>query len=158
FINDRAALFRPAVAIQQMFSLLQQSPSGAIRLADMTILLNGLLSSEDIQGIVGQLEALNYLKPARAGEWRAGERLNTLADQQANPYQSLSLYSNIKGSDGRKIEIRNHITQEVLAHVDAQWLDQPALTLEGRTLTVEWFDGEAMWISTSKDQQFTNNL
>ena len=35
----------------------------------------------------------------------------------------------------------------MVASVDRQWLDREVLTLEGRPLNVEWFDGEALWVS-----------
>ncbi len=107
FTNETSSKFRPAIAVQQVFSLLKQSPSGGIRLSELDTLFEGMLTPETIRAIVGQLEDLRYLQAARAGEWRAGERLNRLVDQQANPYQSLSLYSNIKGSEGRQVEIRD---------------------------------------------------
>ncbi len=143
--------FRPAVAVQQIFSLLKQSRSGAVRLAELAALFEDMLTVDAVQIIVGQLETLHYLEPARPGEWRAGERLNRLVDQQANPHQSLSLYSNIRGSEGRQVEIRDQYTQKTVARVDAQWLDRSVLTLEGRVVNVEWYDGEAMLIRAATD-------
>ncbi|MEP7287029.1 MAG: DEAD/DEAH box helicase [Chloroflexota bacterium] len=150
--------FRPAVAVQQIFSLLKQNPAGVIRLSELDSLFEGLLTDESLRTIVGQLESLHYLYPARSGEWRAGERLNRLIDQQANPHQTLSLYSNIKGYEGRKIEIRDQNTQETIARVDAQWLDRDILTLEGRVVDVEWYDGDALWITPSPDRQAADKL
>lgn len=150
--------FRPAVAVQGIFSLLKQNPTGAVRLAELKGIFEGMVSEIDLTAILGQLELLKYLKPGRSGEWRAGARLNKLIDQQANPHNPLSLYSNIKGSDARKIEIRDQHTQQTLARVDRQWLDRPVLTLEGRALNVEWFDGEAMWVSAAPDQAGTERL
>jgi len=144
--------FRPAVAVQGIFSLLKQSPTGAVRLAQLKGIFDGMVSEPDLTAILGQLESLNYLKPGRSGEWRAGERLRKLIDQQTNPHNPLSLYSNIRGSDAPKIEIRDQHTHQTVARVDQQWLDRPLLTLEGRVVNVEWFDGEAMWISPAPEQ------
>ncbi len=150
--------FRPAIAVQQIFSLVKQNPSGSIRLPELDSLFADMLEPEVTRVIVGQLEELRYLQPARSGEWRAGERLNRLVDQQANPNQSLSLYSNIKGSEGRKVEIRDQNTHQTIARVDAQWLDRGVLTLEGRAVDVQWYDGEAMWISAATDQRVADQL
>lgn len=70
----------------------------------------------------------------------------------------MRLYSNIKGSDGHKVEIRDQNTQQTIARVDAQWLDRGVLTLEGRAVDVQWYGGEAMWISESQDQQVADKL
>ena len=145
-------VFRPAVAVQQIFSLLRQSPTGAVRFAELDQVFAGLLSPDDITQIVAHLENLQYLRPGRSGEWRAGDKLTLLIAQQANPHNTLSLHSNIKGSDGRKIEIRDRNTQQTVARVDAQWLDRSVLTLEGRTVNVDWVDGDAMWVSTAANQ------
>lgn len=150
--------FRPAVAVQQIFSLLKQSMTGSIRFAELAALFDGMLSYEDLQAIVGQLEALHYLRPGRSGEWRSGERLNQLADQQANPHQTLSLYSNIKSSEGHTVEIRDRHTDQTIARVDPQWLDRTTLTLEGRAVDVEWYDGEAIWIRPARVSRFGDRL
>ncbi len=156
--QDHRARFARRLPSSRLFSLIKQSPSGAVRLAELYTLLDGMLTEDDIRALVGQLQELTYLQPGRTGEWRAGDRLNRLADQRANPHQSLSLYSNIKSSEGRKVEIRDQHTQQTIARVDAQWLDRGVLTLEGRAVDVEWFDGEAMWVRASRDQEITDKL
>ncbi len=152
------ARFRPAVAVQQMFSLIKQSPTGAIRLASLADLFEGMLETGDLETMVGQLQELDYLRPGRPGEWRAGSRLNQLVDEQANKYSTRSIYSNIQATEGRQVEIRSQYTHQTLARVDAQWLDRPVLTLEGRPLDVEWYDGEAMWVTASQEQGVTDRL
>jgi ATP-dependent Lhr-like helicase len=138
---------RSAVAIQQIFSLLQQSPTGAVRLRPLAALFAGLLSEADIAAILGTLQAATYLQSGRAGEWRAGPRLNPLIDQQATQRSPLSLHSNIAPTGGAQIQIRDQTSRRVIAHVDRQWLDRDLLTLEGRLLNVEWADGDALWVS-----------
>jgi ATP-dependent Lhr-like helicase len=140
------APFRASVAIQQIFSLLRQSPTGALRLAPLAELFAGLLTPAELESILGRLQELRYLAAARAGEWRAGDRLKRLVDLQASEHVPLSLYSNIQNRPAT-LKIRDQASQEVIAAVDPLWLDREVLTLEGRPLDVNWFDGEALWVT-----------
>lgn len=45
--------FRPSAAVQQIFSLLKQSPTGALRLRPLA---EGVLSEADIEAILGELQ------------------------------------------------------------------------------------------------------
>jgi ATP-dependent Lhr-like helicase len=140
------APFRASVAIQQFFSLLLQSPTGAARLSPLAELFAGLLTPAEIEAIIGRLQELRYLAAARAGEYRAGDRLKRLVDLQASEHAPLSLYSNIQNRPAT-LKIRDQASQEVIAAVDPLWLDREVLTLEGRPLDVNWFDGEALWVT-----------
>ena len=145
-----ATNFRPSVAVQQIFSVLLQSPTGAVRLQPLAELFDGLLTAADLDAILGQLQERDYLVTARAGEWRAGRRLNQLVDLQASEHAPLSLYSNIQNRPA-KLKIRDQHSQQVVATVDALWLDREVLTLEGRQLDVSWYDGEALWVTARRD-------
>lgn len=149
---NSAAAFRPAVAIQQIFSLIKQSKTGAVRLPELIRLFDGLLSAESISLIVGQLEQMDYLKVGRPGEWRSGQCLNDLIAQQANLHSPLSLYSNIAINE-RRIEIRDLHTQRPIASVQPHWFDRDVLTLEGKPLSIEWADGEAVWVKAYKSNE-----
>ncbi len=146
-----AAPFRPSVAVQQIFSLLLQSPTGALRLQPLADLFAGLLTAVDLEAILGFLHQTRYLTTARAGEWRAGERLKRLVDQQASEHAPLSLYSNIQNRTAT-VKIRDQQSQQVVATVDPLWLDRELLTLEGRPLDVGWFDGEALWVTAHRGE------
>jgi ATP-dependent Lhr-like helicase len=150
--------FHPSVAVQQIFSLLKQSPIAAVRLAELTKLFTAMLSTDDLQVILGQLCMLGYLQTGRPGEWRAGPRLNKLFDEQASAQPTLSIYSNIEGSAAHQITIRDQHTQQTVATVDRQWFDRPVLTLEGRPVNVEWYDGEALWVASSPEQKVADQL
>jgi ATP-dependent Lhr-like helicase len=152
-----AAPFRPSVAVQQIFSLLLQSPSGAVRLQPLAELFGGLLTAADLEAILGHLHERGYLATARAGEWRAGERLNHLVDLQASEHAPLSLYSNIQNR-AAKLKIRDQQSQQVVATVDSLWLHREVLTLEGRQLDVCWYDGEALWVTTRRDEASSPRL
>jgi Lhr-like helicase len=146
------ASFRPAVAIQQIFSLLKQSPVAAVRLVELAQLFEGMLSSDDVLAILGELQQRDYLRAGRPGEWGAGQRLNKLFDQQASAQPEISIYSNIQGGQ-RQIEIRDQYTQRTVARVDVAWLGRETLTLEGRALSVEWCDGEAVWVTAQQRRE-----
>lgn len=160
FTNSSSSQFRRSVAIQQIFSLVKQSPTGTIRLATLSLVLDGMVEAHDLQDIIGELAFLGYLQPARAGEWGAGRLLHRLIEQQAARYShsSLSLYSNIKSSDAPKIEIRDRHSHEMLARVDTQWLDRKVMTFEGRPVNIEWADGEAIWIGSSRETNIPEKL
>ena len=146
--TEQPAAFRPAVAIQQIFSLIKQSPTAALRLAPLARLFDGMLGRDDLLAILAQLARLSYLRPGRPGEWTAGARLNKLVDEQTRAQVSVSIYSNVASAPARLIDIRDQHTHATVARVDAQWFERPVLTLEGRPINVEWSDGEALWVST----------
>lgn len=150
-----ATPFRPAVAVQQIFSLLQQSPTGGVRLNSLAALFEGMLSASDIEAILGFLQAQGYLQSGRHGEWRAGERLNRLMDLQSAEYNTLSLHSNIQTSGASQIKVRDHASRRVIASVDRQFFMRETLTLEGHALNVQWYDGESVWVSASPHSDAT---
>jgi hypothetical protein len=152
------APFRPAVAVQQIFSLLKASPTGAVRRAELSVLFTGLLDAGDIDVILVELRRRDYLAGGRPGDLTAGPRLNDLFDQQGRKNCPLSVYSNIQGAAVRPIEVRDQHTGAVVATVDAEWLDHPVLTLEGRPVTVEWQDGEALWVSADRSGDTTRRM
>ena len=143
------AAFRPSVAVQQIFSLLKQSPTAAVRLPPLADLFAGLLAPADLEAILGHLQEFEYLAAGRTGEWRAGQRLNRLVDLQSSERAPLSLYSNIQNRPAT-LKIRDQQSQQVVANVDPLWLYREVLTLEGRPLDVTWFDGEALWVTAHR--------
>jgi ATP-dependent Lhr-like helicase len=151
------APFRPSVAVQQVFSLLVQSPSGALRLPPLAELFRGLLGAAELAAILGHLHERAYLTTARAGEWRAGERLKRLVDMQASEHAPLSLYSNLQNRAGT-LKILDQQSNQVVATVDALWLNREQLTLEGRPLDVSWFDGEALWVTAHRGEMSAARL
>jgi ATP-dependent Lhr-like helicase len=152
------APFRPSVAIQQIFSILRQSPNGVIRLNPLAVTFRGLMSSSDLRAVIGDLQDLGYLKGVKPQEWQVGRRLHELADQQARRRTAISLYSNIQSSHSRQVEIRNQYTGRVMANVDQQWLKRELLTLEGHLLNVEWEDDFALLVSAAKSQMDADPL
>ena len=150
--NRVLAAFYPSVAIQQIFSLIKQSPTGALRLQPLAELFSDFLSTADLTSVLGELQAAGYLTPGRMSEWRAGDRLHQLVDLQSTEHAPLSLYSNIQTTSTAQIKILDQHTQREVARVDRQWLTRDRLTLEGRSLQVTWYDGEALWVSNRPEK------
>jgi len=136
--------FLPSVAVQQIFSMIKQSPDASVRLNPLADVFEGLLSLRDLTAIVGHLNALHYLREVRPGTFGVGVELNKLIDQQFNPYAKAryrrSLYSNIQSGSGQQIAILEEGTGQTVAHVDLEWLDAPNLILEGHSIQLKWVD------------------
>jgi ATP-dependent Lhr-like helicase len=156
--SDGAYAFHPSVVIQQIFSLLKQSPLASVRLSTLRALMATMLPADDITRILGALQARGFLQAGRAGEWRAGAELNRLVDLQASEHAPFSLYSNIQNSSGGNVAIREQGSQRLLANVDWGWFNREALTLEGRTVDVRWSDGESIWVTHSPNAQAASRL
>ncbi|MDZ4721832.1 MAG: DEAD/DEAH box helicase [Roseiflexaceae bacterium] len=137
---------RPAVAIQQIFSLIKQSPIAAVRLPELASLFSGLLERDDLAAILGELEQREYLQAVRSGEWRAGAALNALIDSQASSRPGPSIHTNIQTSSAHLYDIRDQSTGQTIARVDSLWLQQESATIEGRSVRVEWADGEVILV------------
>ncbi len=145
-LDENNGSFHPAVAIQQIFSLIKQSPQGAVRVNSLAPLFAEMLSAQDLEAIIGQLAELQFLQAGKPGEWKAGERLNRLLDEQNSAQTDISIYSNI-GGGASTIAIRNQHTDEVVANVQGSWLYGDHLTLEGRPFDIHWQDQETIWIA-----------
>lgn len=138
--------FCSGVAIQQIFSLIKQSPQGAIRINSMAPLFNDMLSSQDLEFIIGRLVELQFLQAGKPGEWRAGQRLNRLLDEQKNHQTEISIHSNITGGPSTVV-VRDQYTDEVVANVGESWLGNDQLTLEGRPFNIHWQNQETIWVT-----------
>lgn len=150
--------FRPSVGVQQLFSLIKQNPSGAVREQELATTFGDLLTAADLRAVLGELERRRYLRPGRPGEWKPGPKLNALFDQQNAAACPLSLYSNIANQGGGRIEIRDQNTHATVAFAEAQWLTGPVLVLEGREVRVQWVDGEALWVAGYQGNDDSDHL
>ncbi len=139
---------RLSVMVQQIFSSIKQSPTGAVRLKQLANTFANITTADDLLALLGHLQDTHYLTPGRPGEWRAGERLNDLVDKQSSKQVDLSIHSNIQNNSAHMVTIRSQHTQREVARVDANWLHRDTLTLEGRPFNVSWCDGEALWVSS----------
>lgn len=62
--------FRHSVLVQQIFTLLKQSPTGSVRLADVRRIAPAEITSAAIEQMVSHLTWADYLRTGRMGEWR----------------------------------------------------------------------------------------
>ncbi len=134
---EAAYHFRPSVLVQQAFSLLKQSPTGGIRLADLRrVTPNGPgceeLDDDALRRILGNLVQLGYLRTGKLGEWRADQALDDLADVH-------EIYSNI-GADPLAITVVDAYSGRTIAQTSRIRLKGDTLLLGGRTLEVVWRD------------------
>ena len=128
-----AAPFRPSVLVQQTFSILKQSPTGALRLADLRRVAPPDFPEEQLRRILEHLTREEYLRPGRLGEWRPGPALTELLDAH-------EIYSNI-GAGPRNILILDAYTGRILARTDRPRFRGEALLMGGRPVEVAWRDG-----------------
>lgn len=147
--NARLSRFRPSVAVQQIFSIMKQSPIQAVRLTILQSLFEGMVTPGDLLLMVGHLEELGYLAHARPGEWRAGPKLNRLVDEQNMMDAELSLYSNIR-TEPRQVEVRDRHTGRRIARVSPVAQQHDVITLQGRSQSIKWSDGETLWVSSDE--------
>jgi hypothetical protein len=127
-----ASPFRPSVLVQQTFSILKQSPTGALRLADLRRVAPPDFPPEQLSRILDHLTREEFLRPGRLGEWRPGPELTLLLDAH-------EIYSNI-GSGPRNILILDAYTGRILAKTDRPRFRGETLLMGGRTVEVVWRD------------------
>ena len=134
--------FRPSTLIQQTFSILKQSPTGAIRLADLQRVSPEPLEDGVLEHILNYLAANGFLRPGRLGEWRPDETLNDLLDAH-------EIYSNI-GADPFKLTIIDAYNGRTIAQTDRVRLEGDTLLMGGRTMQVVWRDRYKIAVRRSK--------
>jgi ATP-dependent Lhr-like helicase len=121
-----------SVLVQQVFSILKQSPTGGIRLADLRRVAPATVSDRTLQRLLVHLVSLDYLKPGRPGEWRAGPLLEELVDAH-------EIYSNI-GADPLSFLVVDAYTGRALAQTERVRLQGDTLLMGGRLMQVVWRD------------------
>ncbi len=124
--------FRPSVLVQQTFSLLKQSPTGAVRLADLRRIAPAEVAGEALRQILDHLTALGFLRRGGLGEWRPAQRLHDLADAH-------EIYSNI-GADPLALQVVDAWSGRVLAQTGQMRRVGETFLLGGRLLEVVWRD------------------
>jgi ATP-dependent Lhr-like helicase len=124
--------FRPSVLVQQIFSLIKQSPTGSIKAGDVQRLAPPELKTEDIRKIFTQLTYEGYLQSGRLGEWKPDKLLQELLDDQ-------EIYSNI-GTDVLGIAAVDTHTGRVIAYTDRLYAKGTVLLFGGKPLQVVWVE------------------
>ena len=124
--------FLLSVLVQQSFSILAQSPTGGIRLADLRRVAPGEVEDDALAAILGHLTRLGYLRSGRLGEWRAAEKLDELVDKY-------EIYANI-GGDPLPLLLVDAFSGRTLATVARSKVEGETLRLGGHVLEVVWRD------------------
>jgi ATP-dependent Lhr-like helicase len=124
--------FRPSVLVQQTFSILKQSPTGAVRLADLERVAPDEVASTAPKQVLAELTRRGFLRTGRLGEWRPGPDLEPLLDQH-------EIYSNI-GADPLSVAIIDAYSGRTIAQTNRVRIEGDTLLLGGRTMEVVWRD------------------
>ncbi len=124
--------FRPSVLIQQTFSLIKQSPTGSLRLADLRRIAPPEVSDEALRKILGQLTFAHYLQSGRLGEWKPDEKLQELLDRH-------EIYSNI-GAEVEAITAVDAHTGRTIAHTDRSYPPGTVVLFGGQPMRVAWVE------------------
>ncbi len=124
--------FLPSVLVQQSFSILAQSPTGGIRLADLRRVAPDAVEDDALAAILAHLTRQGYLRAGRLGEWRAAEKLDELVDKY-------EIYANI-GGDPLPLLLVDAFSGRTLATVARSKVEGETLRLGGHVLEVVWRD------------------
>ncbi len=124
--------FRPSVLVQQIFSLIKQSPTGSIRLADIRQIAPPEVPSDTIRQIISQLTFARYLQPGRLGEWKPDVALQELIDRH-------ELYTNI-GADPLAIMAVDAFSGKIIAQTDRLYKKGTVVLFGGKAMEVLWQD------------------
>ncbi len=142
--------FRPSVLVQQIFSLLKQSPTGGVRLADLRRIAPAEVGDVALRQILDHLTALDFLRRGGIGEWRPAQRLHDLADAH-------EIYSNI-GTDPLALQVVDAFSGRVLAQTgQMRWVGETFL-LGGRLLEVVWRDRYRLGVRPAAGQPAEETL
>lgn len=125
--------FRPSVLVQQIFSLIKQSPTGSVRLADVQRIAPPDVGEKTIRQLVSQLVFAGYVRPGRLGEWRPDEKLQELIDRH-------EIYSNI-GADPLGATAVDAYSGATIGQVERFYEKGQVVLFGGRTLEVVWQEG-----------------
>ncbi len=124
--------FRPSVLVQQTFSLLKQSPTGGVRLADLRRIAPAEVDDQALRQILDHLMALDFLRRGGLGEWRPAQRLHELVDRH-------EIYSNI-GADPLAALVVDAYSGRAIAQTERPRSKGETFLMGGKVLEVVWRD------------------
>lgn len=119
-----------SVLVQQIFSILKQSPTGGIRLADLRRVSPDSIDDQTLWSLLNHLVTTRHLVLGRPGEWRVGPALAELVDAH-------EIYSNI-GNTPQPIVVVDAYTGRPIAHTERIRLPGETLFIGGRLMEVVW--------------------
>ncbi|MCO5185603.1 MAG: DEAD/DEAH box helicase [Anaerolineae bacterium] len=136
--------FRPSILVQQIFSLIKQSPTGSVRYADVRRLAPTSVSSDAIRTILAELVFTDYLQSGRIGDWKPAARLQELIDRH-------EIYSNI-GADVLALAAVDAYTNRTIAYTDRKPDVGTLVLFGGKTQRVVWHDGNRFGLASAEGQ------
>jgi ATP-dependent Lhr-like helicase len=142
--------FRPSVLVQQTFSLLKQSPTGGLRLADLRRIAPAEVDDKTLRQVLDHLAALDFLRRGGLGEWRPAQRLHDLADAH-------EIYSNI-GADPLALQVVDAFSGRVIAQTGQMRSKGETFLLGGRLLEVMWRDRYRLGVRPAAGQPAEETL
>lgn len=142
--------FRPSVLVQQTFSMLKQSPTGGVRLADLRRIAPPEVSDEALRQILDHLTALGFLRRGGLGEWRPAQRLHDLADAH-------EIYSNI-GADPLALQVVDAWSGRVIAQTGQMRSKGDTFLMGGRLMEVIWRDRYRLGVRPAAGQPAEETL
>lgn len=142
--------FRPSVLVQQVFSLLKQSPTGSVRLADLRRIAPAEISDEDLRRLLRHLVVVGYVRTGRPGEWRAGTALDPLLEEH-------EIYSNI-GADPLATVIVDAYSGRTIAQTGQHHFEGDKLLMGGRIMEVVWRDRYKIGVRASTPDPLQEEL
>ena len=137
--------FRPSVLVQQIFSLIRQSPTGSVRPADVRRIAPAEVTAEDIRKLLSHLAYAGYLQSGRPGEWKPDEKLQILLDQH-------EIYSNI-GAEVLGIVAVDAHTGRTIAHTDQVYPKGTVVLFGGKPMEVVWYEKYRFGLAPAPDRE-----
>ena len=134
--------FRPSILVQQTFSLIKQSPTGSVRLADLRRIAPPEVTGEGIRKILTALSFGNYLQTGRIGEWKPDKELQELLDKH-------EIYTNIGGDVGGLTAVDAH-SGRTIAQTDTIYPPGTVVLFGGKTMRVAWVDKYRFGLSAAE--------
>ena len=139
-----------SVLVQQIFSILKQSPTGGIRLADLRRVALDSVDDQTLQKLFSHLTLIHYLKLGRPGEWRAGPALAELVDAH-------EIYSNI-GSAPQPIVVVDAYSGRNIAQTERIRMPGDTLFVGGRLMEVVWRAGYRLGVRVQEAAKTRGNM
>jgi Lhr-like helicase len=136
--------FRPSVLIQQTFSLIKQSPTGSVRLADLRRIAPPEVTSEDIRQIMTTLSFGRYVQSGRLGEWKPDRELQELLDKH-------EIYTNIGADVGGLTAVDAH-SGRAIAQTDQVYPPGTVVLFGGKAMRVAWVDKYKFGLATAEGE------
>ncbi|KAA3663906.1 MAG: hypothetical protein DWQ04_08425, partial [Chloroflexi bacterium] len=136
--------FRPSVLVQQIFSMIKQSPTGSVRLEDVRRIAPRSVTQDDLQQIMSELTFDGYLRAGRLGEWKPDTKLQELLDRH-------DIYSNI-GTELLAGTAVDAYSGAVLGQTNRVYKKGTVLLFRGQLMKVLWQEQYRFGLAATREQ------